>query len=52
MCSLAPLTQWWLQHIAILLASTNRLDIRGVHQSPEVIAVVTPIQAETQTNPG
>lgn len=44
-------TQWWLQHVSILLTGANRLNIRGVDQSPEVVAVVTSIQTKTQTNP-
>lgn len=45
------LTQRWLQHVSILLTGADGLDIRGVYQSPEVIAVVASIQTETQTNP-
>lgn len=43
------LTKRWLQHASILLAAANRLDLRGVHQAPEVVLVVGSIQAQPQT---
>lgn len=43
------LTERWLQHASILLAAADRLDLRGVHQAPEVVLVVGSIQAQPQT---
>lgn len=39
------LTQGWLQHASILLTATDGLDLRRVHQAPEVVFVVTSIEA-------
>lgn len=52
MCFFPTLTQRRLQHISILLTGADRLDVRGVDQSPEVIAVITAVQTEAQTDPG
>lgn len=44
----ACLTKWWLQHASVLLTVANRLDLRGVHQAPEVVLVVRPVQTQPQ----
>lgn len=42
------LTKRWLQHASVLLTVADWLDLRGVHQAPEVILVVGPVQAQPQ----
>lgn len=48
----ASRTQRRLQHVSVLLAAADGLDVRGVHQPPEVVAVVAAVQTETQAHPG
>lgn len=40
------LTQRGLQHVSVLLASADGLDVGGVHQPPKVVAVVAAVQAQ------
>lgn len=42
------LTQRWLQHPSLLLTAAYGLDLRGVHQAPEVVLVVGPVQTQPQ----
>lgn len=44
------LTQWGLQHVSIPLAGSNGLDVRGVHQPPEVVGVVAAVQTQAETS--
>lgn len=50
--SSGSLTQRGLQHVSVFLTGSDGLDIRGVHQPPEVVAVVAPVQSQTQTDSG
>lgn len=45
---MCALTKRWLQHASVLLTVANWLDLWGVHQAPEVVLVVGPIQAQPQ----
>lgn len=42
------LTQWRLQHPSVLLTVSYGLDFSRVHQPPEVILVITAIEAQAQ----
>lgn len=44
------LTQWRLQHVSIPLAGSNGLNVRRVHQPPEVVSVVAAVETQAQTS--
>jgi len=46
--SVRILTEWRLQHASVLLTVAYWLDLRGVHEAPEVVLVVRPVQAQPQ----
>lgn len=47
-----PPTKRRLQHASVLLTVSDWLDLRGVHQPPEVVLVVGAIQAQAQSGAG
>lgn len=42
------LTKRWLQHASALFTVADWLDLRGVHEAPEVVLVVRPVEAQPQ----
>ena len=47
-CVHFSLTQRWLKKSAIFLAVTDRVQVSGIYQSPEIVLVVTAVESQSK----